>query len=395
MRKIAANFLCPIVSGPLQNGTLILDDDGTVLDILYGGKKFREHESVEFYNGIVVPGFVNTHCHLELSYLKNEIPEKQGLPEFLSNLVKIRSNEPGRILGPAIEAHQNMQRLGITAIGDISNSPHTVSVKNNSRITYHTFVEIWGNDPRKETEIFSNGIELFRMFSSNPQQTASICPHSTYSVSEALFRDIFDFCLGKKNIISIHNQETASENDLFRSNQGSLKEILEQLGDDLSTFTTGEDSSLIATLKKLPPNQNILLVHNTYTTDRDVIEAKEIHTSLFWVLCPRANLYIEDRLPNIPMLHHQNVTLTLGTDSLASNDLLSILEEMKTISAYYPEIDLKDLLQWGTLNGARALGLDATHGSFERGKKPGVNLIENVDFEGMKLMENSRVKVLL
>jgi len=75
---------------------------------------------------------------------------------------------------------------------------------------------------------------------------------------------------------------------------------------------------------------------------------------VFWVLCPGANLYIEDRLPDIPMLHHQNVTLTLGTDSLASNDLLSILEEIKTISAYYPETDHKDLLRWGTLNGARA-----------------------------------------
>lgn len=394
MRKIAANFIYPINSDPLHNGTLILDDDGTVLDLEDGADNFREQESVEFYNGIVVPGFVNSHCHLELSYLKDQIVEKLGLPRFLSSLVKKRCGDPDCIITPAIEAQRNMETLGITAVGDISNSPHTLNIKDNSRIKYHTFVEIWGNDTRKATDLFLKGVDLLRWFASG-QQSASISPHSTYTLSEQLFRHIFDFCQGKNNIITIHNQETATENDLFRNNRGLLKETLEQLGDDLSTFATGDDSSLVATLKKLPNDQKILLVHNTYTTESDVVEANKINSSLFWVLCPRANLYIEDQLPNIPMLHNHKATLALGTDSLASNNMLSILEEMKTIMAYYPEIDLKDLLQWGTLNGATALGLEATHGSFEKGKKPGVNLIENIDFEGMKLKENSKVRVLL
>ena len=75
MRKIAANFICPVNTDPIQNGTLILDDKGYVLDLLNDGGQFYERENVEFYNGIVVPGFVNAHCHLELSYLKNKIPQ--------------------------------------------------------------------------------------------------------------------------------------------------------------------------------------------------------------------------------------------------------------------------------------------------------------------------------
>ena len=358
MRKIAANFVCPIVSKPLLNGTLILDDTGKVIDLIDGTTGFKEHENVEFYNGLIVPGFVNAHCHLELSYLKGEIPQKTGLPGFLDHFVKKRSNDPDRIIPPAREAHLDMELSGIVAVGDITNTPHTFGIKENQRITYHSFVEIWGNDPDKATGILSKGLDLLKYYTSGLMQTASLTLHATYTVSEALFGEMYSYCKGKENTISIHNQETASENELYNLNSGELKEILEHLGDDLSGFKTGNDSALIATLKKLSPEQKILLIHNTFSTENDIQRAGEIHQSLYWVLCPGANLYIEDRLPDIPMLMEQKITLALGTDSLASNDKLSILEEMKRISNHYPEIGLNELLRWETLNVAKALGFE-------------------------------------
>ena len=395
MRKIAANYVCPIVSEPLLNGTLILDDDGKVIDLVEGAAGFKEHENVEFYNGLIVPGFVNAHCHLELSYLRGKIPQKTRLPGFLKHFVNMRSNDPETIIAPAQEAHSKMRSSGIVAIGDITNTPHTLSIKENHGIFYHSFVEIWGNDPVQAAGILSKGLELLEHCKSGLKQTASLALHSTYTVSETLFSEVLSYCKGRKNTISIHNQETASENELFTSNSGELKEILEYLGDDLSGFKTGNDSALVATIKKLPPEQKILLIHNTFSTEDDIQKAEEIHHSLYWVLCPRANLYIEDRIPDIPVFMGQNIDLALGTDSLASNDKLSILEEMKTISNHYPAIGLNKLLRWGTLNGAKALGLEYLIGSFEKGKKPGVNLIENIDFDRMALRENSSVKVLV
>jgi len=395
MRKIAANFVCPIVTEPVQNGTLILDDDGKIVDLLDGSTGFREQESVEFYNGILVPGFVNSHCHLELSYLKNQIPQKTGLPGFLTHLVKKRRSEADIIIPPANEAHINMESSGIVAVGDTTNTPHTFKIKENKRIIYHSFVEIWGNDPNKATRIYSKGLDLMKRYESGTTQTVSLTPHATYTVSDPLFSEILNYCNGKKNTISIHNQETLSENELFYFNSGELKEILEYLGDDLTEFKTGNDSALICTLQKLSSKQKVLLIHNTYTTEQEVLEAEKIHSSLFWILCPSANLYIEDRLPNIPMLSKLNINLALGTDSLASNTTLSILEEMKRIWNYFPDIGLDKLLLWGTLNGAKTLDLDDRIGSFEKGKKPGVNLLENIDFDTLGLKENTKVKVLV
>ncbi|HXO74250.1 MAG TPA: amidohydrolase family protein, partial [Puia sp.] len=101
--------------------------------------------------------------------------------------------------------------------------------------------------------------------------------------------------------------------------------------------------------------------------------------TLYFCLCPNANRYISDLLPDVGMLVRNGCTIVMGTDSLASNHQLSILEEIKTLEEAFPQLDLAGLLQWSTYNGARALQLDGMLGSFAPGKQPGVVLIENMD----------------
>jgi cytosine/adenosine deaminase-related metal-dependent hydrolase len=106
-----------------------------------------------------------------------------------------------------------------------------------------------------------------------------------------------------------------------------------------------------------------------------------MHPQVFWCLCPNANRYIENTLPNIPLLLQANCTITLGTDSLASNHQLSLISEIQTIHQAYPEIPLSEMLHWATINGAKALNRSSQLGSFEIGKKPGLVLIENMTNE--------------
>ncbi len=115
----------------------------------------------------------------------------------------------------------------------------------------------------------------------------------------------------------------------------------------------------------------------------------------YWCLCPNSNLYIENKLPNINLFSLYSERVTIGTDSLASNTTLSILEEMKTIMRNYEDIDFTELIKWGTLNGAKALKMDDKLGSIEVGKTPGLNLISNFDFNKMQISENSEIKVLV
>src|SRR6478735_7807200 len=128
--------------------------------------------------------------------------------------------------------------------------------------------------------------------------------------------------------------------------------------------------------------KNAILVHNTFTKDEDVAfvnhQSSIVNQEIFFCICINANLYIEDKVPPIDMLVNNNCTMVLGTDSLASNHSLNLLDEMKSIGQHFPHIDLQALLQWATINGAKALQMENKLGSFEKSKQPGVVLIERL-----------------
>jgi len=147
----------------------------------------------------------------------------------------------------------------------------------------------------------------------------------------------------------------------------------------------------------LPPENHLLLVHNTFTEKSDLGELRKNRPleNTWFALCPNSNLYIENQLPPIPLFQKEGLNICLGTDSLASNHQLSILAEMITIQQNFHEIELTELLTWATLNGAEALGINKDFGSFETGKKPGINLITGIDFKNMKLTKSSKVKRLI
>ena len=139
-----------------------------------------------------------------------------------------------------------------------------------------------------------------------------------------------------------------------------------------------------------------MLVHNTFSTKNDLLKYSSKPERFYFVLCPGSNLFIQNRLPNLQLFSSQELSqnICLGTDSLASNTKLSILEEMKIIQQHAPEIPLEMLMQWATFNGARALGVEHLYGSFEKGKTPGVNLITGIDFDRMQFTGETGVNVI-
>jgi cytosine/adenosine deaminase-related metal-dependent hydrolase len=127
-------------------------------------------------------------------------------------------------------------------------------------------------------------------------------------------------------------------------------------------------------------DSSLVLVHNIYANEADVsLSIEDKKRNYFWCFCPKANSYIEDKLPNIPIFTKNKLKLVLGTDSLASNDSLSILEEIKILQSHFSEIETAEFLNWATSNGAKALGIDNTYGSFEKNKEPGILLIQNYE----------------
>jgi cytosine/adenosine deaminase-related metal-dependent hydrolase len=353
------------------NKVLVLATDGTVLDIL---DKADAGSDVQQLNGILCPGFINTHCHLELSHMQGVIPEKTGLPAFLTAVMTQRGTDTPDLAGILAAAETAMWQQGIAAVGDICNGTATLAQKQQGRLYYHSFIECMGFIDAAAAKRLEQSMATYQQFRdiNGPLHSCSLVPHAPYSVSATLFGLLAG--LAGNTPLSIHNQECEAENELYRNKTGAFLDFYQRFGMDISGFQPADTSSLQACLPYLA-NSPLLLVHNTYATEPDIRIAQQRDQPVYWCLCPLANLYIEDRLPDIMLLRRLQCTLTLGTDSLASNHQLSIWEEIQAIRRHFPGIPLPEILQWATLNGAHALGIGDRYGSFEAGKRPGVVLI--------------------
>ena len=396
MRKIAATYIFPVNQPPIKNGILTCSEDGTIIDITVS-ENLSEQSGLEYYSGILVPGFVNTHCHLELSNLKGKIEEKTGIGCFIGKINELRNQETVNPEKAIQIADRKMWASGTAAVGDISNSNLSIDTKKSSKIFYHTFIESFGFHPSRAERAFDYA--QFVQFQFKAAGLAnSIVPHSPYSVSKPLFQKIKENALIENSILTIHNQESESEQQFFADGTGAITNHLKNnLGLDISHWEPTGKSSLISVLEYLPAENRLLLVHNTLTKKDDLEELKRMRSleNTFFVLCPNSNLYIENKLPPISLFCEVNLNICLGTDSLASNHELSVLAEMITLQLNFPGLKLDDLFRWACLNGAKALQIDDKFGSFETGKKPGVNLISGIDFKTMKFTKNSKVKRLI
>ncbi len=373
-----------LLEGPL---VLITKKDGTI-EAIVGVEEAGEQ--IQHFEGILSPGFINAHCHLELSHLKNKIGVNVGLQEFVKQIVAIRKVEE-HIIADAIEkAEDEMFTNGIVAVGDICNTLDTLSVKEKHKLAYYSFIELYDLDPTRAYDKIKAGVIMQDAFQDKCIR-AALVPHAPYSVSFNLWKLLTNYF--GSNTISMHNQETKDENEFFEKKSGSFLGMYERTKVSLDFFEATGRSSLQSVLPYFKKAARSILVHNSFTSKEDIQAVEKEMPNSFWCLCPNANWYIEKTLPPIDLLRSQNATIVLGTDSYASNWSLNIMDEIKTIQKHFSSIPLAEMLQWATMNGARALQMESSVGSFEKGKKPGVVLIEGV--ESGLVVKNSTVKRIL
>jgi aminodeoxyfutalosine deaminase len=358
----------------LEGHTLITGEDGTIEQLV----KEEAAEGTATLPGMLCPGFINCHCHLELSHMKGLIPEGTGLVDFVYKVITGRHLEKEIVLDAIARAEDEMITNGIVAVGDICNNPFTFLQKIKKKLYYHNFIEASGFVPSVVPERFKRSVDLFNVYAElykDPQASNSIVPHAPYSVAPALFEHIASF--PGNHLLTMHNQETAAEDELFRSKTGDFLRMYEMMNIDHSAFSPPGTTSLQASLPFFFPQQTLMLVHNVCTSAGDLAYIASHDTpSIYFCLCPNANLYITGQLPPVELLISSGHPIVLGTDSLASNHQLSILEEINTLKQHFPSLRYEQLLTWATYNGAKALEIDNKYGSFEQGKKPGIILID-------------------
>jgi len=389
LKYLSANYILPITSMPIKDGIVAVDEEGVIQGI-YDPTSFTLNDKVkiERYDGVIIPGFINAHCHIELSHMKGVVPKGTGLPNFLSQVMTSRSASMKKMDDAMAKADKEMYENGIVAVGDHANTDNSSTLKEESQILYHTFVEVIGVEPEEADFKLKEAKSLTQEFRNGH---VSITPHAPYSCSKALFKK-FKKAVSETNIISIHNQESDEENKLFRYKTGEFLDFYKSIGKNADSIKAQARNSIQSYLPYLPYPNKLLLVHNTYTSLKDLDFVERMDRDVVWCLCPKANLYIEGALPKIHNFINAGQPLVIGTDSLASNDTLSVLEELKALHEHFEDLDFLQTIQWATINGAVALNIQDKYGSLEVGKKPGIVLLQGM--EHMRLTDKVKIKRL-
>ena len=363
MRFLSADYLFPLHIPPLKKGVLQISEKGEIIAIFENRNEIPQ-DKLEIFDGVLCPGFVNAHCHLELSHLEGIAEKGKGFLNFVG-AVKQRNKFTKAQIQIAIEnAEKQMINNGIVAVGDICNSDDTLFQKSKKNLQYYNFIEIFGVQNEQSKKIIEEGIDLRDRFRSIGQST-TIVPHAPFSVPPKLMQLIANNFDTQDYTLSIHLHETEAENNLFEQKKGHIFDWLNNIEATAEIWKNRNSSKDV--LEELE-NQRTLLVHNTFAKKQDL-------TKNYYCTCPKANLYIENTLADYSIFNPEK--LCVGTDSLASNDTLSVLEELKIIREN-SIFDLNTLLKIACKNGAQALGFEKL-GTFEKGKTPGVNLVQNLE----------------
>ena len=376
MRFLTADYLFPLYIAPIKQGVLQISDNKEVIAVFENRSEVPQ-EKLEVFEGILCPGFVNAHCHLELSHLLGKAEKGKGFLDFIGAIQQRDSYTAIEKQIAINKAEQQMITNGIVAVGDICNTTDTLSQKQKSNLKYYNFIEVFGVKDDLVKQIISDAKYIRNQFRKVGQK-ATISPHAPYSVPPKLMEEIKNSFSNEDELMTIHMQETKHENELFEHKRGSFYNWLKEINASPEVWNNRTKSNSV--LEELE-NKKMLLIHNTFAKKKNISDN-------YYCTCPKANLYIENALPDYSIFDADK--LCVGTDSLASNNSLSILEELNIIQEN-SNFDLNNLLKIACKNGAEALGFEQL-GTFEKGKIPGVNVIGNLD--GVKVTAESFIQVI-
>ncbi|HOY39738.1 MAG TPA: amidohydrolase family protein [Bacteroidales bacterium] len=387
MKKLSAHYIFDGIC-LRKNAILEIEDSGKIVGLSEERKNIAEAENLSFYNGILLPGIINSHQHLELAWMKNRIAGSKGMAGFLNSVAELRKSTPEE---PTIsEEMRTLDRImysqGITAAIDVSNNAESIGVKKDSNIEYFTTVELYGLDSCRNDEIVRKGEEIVGQFRSK-SLNASLTPHSFYLTNTELLKIIS--CIGN-NMVSIHFFESNEEACFNVGNDNELSLFLRSF---YPPFAIPENYSeiIVKTISKIIKTNKLILVHNTFIPEflLKSLMALDNTENLFFCLCPKSNRYITERLPDLNKFISHGCKLLLGTDSPASNPDFNFASELFEIQQNYPSVSIAEMLQWCTSNPAEIFCCKGNMGSFITGTSPGIVLLENAYLPNLSLTSSS------
>ena len=386
MKKIAAEFVYTLEGyAPLRNAYVEYDEtDGRICAI-----GLCDGTEEEVLPGAIVPGFVNGHCHVELSHLHGKFRKGTGMAGFIDQINALRDWAGREVKQQLVKEWMDlMWERGVSAMADISNDDSSFDVKKNHKLYTRTFLEVFGSEPEMCEGVMREVTEL-KDIADKAGIDAAPTPHSCYTMSPQLLTASAGAGL-KSGYLSYHSQESQEEEDLLLTGTGAMYENRKRSG--MSTPPVTGESSLryfidrLTYAKQAPYDEHILLVHNVCLSQSDIDAAKAVMKNVYWALCPLSNIFIHNALPPVQLMRDNGLDIMVGTDSLSSNEDLDMVKELVCLHENFPQVPMGELLTWACLNGASFLSKDKELGSLTVGKRPGIVFVSDVDENGWRMV---------
>lgn len=375
-----ASWILPIAAAPIRDGWVATDNGRVVaLGTRQTGKWAQARSpgdasgvEVELGSVAVLPGLVNAHTHLELSWMRGLARGQERFPDWIRSVIAgRRAGSPGGEASVRLairEAIDECRRYGTVLVGDVANTVMTREALATSELHAVIFRELIGFNSSRASALVDEAMAELANQAPAPNVRMTLAAHAPYSVSPALFRAIKE-AQRRDGVVpsSVHLGESADELTFLEHGGGQWQRLLEELGawDPTWVAPACEPAEYLDRLGFL--DDRLLCVHGVHLNEVALQRLARRGATL--VTCPRGNRLTGAGSPPVRTFYESGVRVAVGTDSLASVPDLNLFSELAELHQLAPEVPARTLLESATWQGARALGWSADFGTIEAGKR--------------------------
>jgi cytosine/adenosine deaminase-related metal-dependent hydrolase len=381
-----ARWIIPVSAPPIENGRLEVADERIVA---VGRATSPMPSEVDLGDVAMLPGFVNAHTHLELTFCRGRVPYRGAFTTWVRDLVALTRSGAAGDPGAAIDAGlRESAAAGVAALADIGHHAASLARWQNAPLQVTGFLEVLGMGPRSRSAHERSLTSAVRLLndtftlggcpissegegvSPNTRRFSpplGLSPHAPYSTAPEIYRDALAWCQQNRRPLCTHLAETREEVQFLADGTGPFRDLLEEWGLWDGSFTPLACSPIEYARRLGLLDARPLLAHVNYATDDDLAILATSSASV--VYCPRTHAFFEHQPHRYRDMLTRGINVCLGTDSLASADSLSILDELRFLRQRDAALPHDQLLHMATLAGARALGLEHELGTLELGKR--------------------------
>jgi len=350
----------------MQNASIHVSMSGRISRIEPWHSANHKREAIDWGSSIIIPGLVNAHTHLELTSLHNQLTQFKSFTDWISQLINRRSSwSRENYISSTAKGIQLSLASGVTLAGDISSSGTGWNPLCGEDFRRVIFKEVIAHSPDLTNQVLSQLNLLLKEIHPNPLLAHGISPHAPYSVSPELYRRSAELARNRGIPLATHVAETQAELQFLQSGTGEIRDFLDRMG-VLPAHWTPPESTPIAYLDALGLlGPSCLLVHCNYLDEQSIIKILDTHSTV--VYCPRSHDFFGHKDHPIRQLLDSGVNVALGTDSLASNSSLSMIDEMRFLYRNRKDVTPEEIFRAATASGAAALGYGGVLGRLRRG----------------------------